>query len=214
VHLAHRLPHGDFSTEFHTRGGPFTLVPLPAGATAPNRSSLVWVMGQEDARRRQALGDEALAREIEAQAHSLLGAMHIEGERGFFPIARQIVPRIVAERLALVGDAAHALPPIGAQGLNLGLRDVEAIVACAVEARGEGRDIGGPDTLRAYERARRADIVFRTGAVHGLNQALLTHFAPIDFARGAGLATLAAFGPLRRFVMRVGIAPGSAGRMS
>jgi 2-octaprenyl-6-methoxyphenol hydroxylase len=214
VHLAHRLPHGDFSTEFHTRGGPFTLVPMPPGATAPNRSSLVWVMGQEDARRRHALGDEALAREIEAQAHSLLGAMRVEGERGFFPIARQIVPKIVAERLALIGDAAHALPPIGAQGLNLGLRDVEAIVAGAVEARGEGRDIGGPDTLRAYERARRADIVFRTGAVHGLNQALLTHFAPVDFARGAGLATLSAFGPLRRFVMRAGIAPGSAGRMS
>jgi len=212
AHLAHRLPHDDFSTEFHTRGGPFTLIPLPASPTAPNRSSLVWVMGQEDARRRQGLDDEALAREIERQAHSILGAMRIEGERGFFPMARQTVPKIAGERLALVGDAAHVLPPIGAQGLNLGLRDVEAIIAVTVEARAEGRDIGGADTLRAYERARRADIALRTGAVDGLNRSLLTRFAPVDIARGAGLATLSAIGPFRRLVMRAGIGPRSEGR--
>jgi 2-octaprenyl-6-methoxyphenol hydroxylase len=211
--LAHRLPHDDFSTEFHTRGGPFTLVPLPASATAPNRSSLVWVMGQEEARRREGLDDEALAREIERQAHSILGAMRIEGERGFFPMARQTVPKIVAERLALVGDAAHVLPPIGAQGLNLGLRDVEAIIVVTVEARAEGRDIGGTETLRAYERARRADIALRTGAVDGLNRSLLTRFAPVDVARGAGLATLSAVGPLRRLVTRAGIGPRRAGRL-
>ena len=204
---AHRLPHRDFSTEFHTRGGPFTLVPLPASETAPHRSSLVWVMSEKEARRRETLDDEALSREIEGQARSILGAMRVEGERGVFPMARHIVPKIAAARLALVGDAAHVLPPIGAQGLNLGLRDVEAIVDIARTARDAGRDIGGPDVLREYERARRPDILMRTGVVDGLNRALLTRFAPVDFARGAGLALLGAIGPLRRFVMREGIAP-------
>jgi 2-octaprenyl-6-methoxyphenol hydroxylase len=205
--LAHRLPHRDFSTEFHTRGGPFTLVPLPASATAPHRSSLVWVMEDQDARRRGALDNEALAGEIERQAQSLLGAMRIEGERGIFQLTRQIVPGIVARRLALVGDAAHVFPPIGAQGLNLGLRDVEAVIACATEARSAGRDIGGPEALSAYESLRRPDIALRTAVVDGLNRALLTRFAPLDFGRSAALAALSAIGPLRRFAMREGLGP-------
>ncbi len=204
--LAHARAHEDFTTEFHTRLGPFTLVPLPASPSARWRSSLVWVMSQPEAARRAALGDDALAGEIERQARSMLGAMRIEGERGLFPMARHIVPKIAAARLALVGDAAHVFPPIGAQGLNLGLRDVEAIVDIARTARAEGRDIGGPDVLGEYERARRPDILMRTGVVDGLNRALLTRFAPVDFARGAGLAVLGAIGPLRRFVMREGIA--------
>jgi 2-octaprenyl-6-methoxyphenol hydroxylase len=205
--LAHRLPHNDVSTEFHTRSGPFTLVPLPARAQAPHRSSLVWLMSNEDARRREALPEPALEREIERQARSILGAMRLEGPPGLFPMTRQIVPGITSQRLALVGDAAHAFPPIGAQGLNLGLRDVKAIVACALEARVEGRDIGAEAVLRRYERERRADIAMRTGFVHGLNQSLLTRFALIDFARGAGLAALGSIGPLRRLVMREGVAP-------
>ncbi len=205
--LAHRRPHCDFSTEFHTREGPFTLVPLPPSAEAPERSSLVWVMSDPEARRREALDDAALAREIERQARSILGAMRLDGRRGVFPMVRQIVPKLTAPHLARIGDAAHAFPPIGAQGLNLGLRDVEAIVAAAVEASADGRDIGGVLALSGYERARRADILARTRVVDGLNRALLANFAPLDFARGAGLAALGASGPLRRFVMREGVAP-------
>ena len=137
----------------------------------------------------------------------MLGAMRIEGRRGLFPMIRQVVPKLTAPRLALVGDAAHAFPPIGAQGLNLGLRDVEAIVEAAVAARADGADIGGGKALESYERARRADILTRTGVVDGLNRALLAHFPPLDFARGAGLAALGAVGPLRRLVMREGVAP-------
>jgi len=205
--VTHSRPHDDYSTEFHTRRGPFTLVPLPASPQARCRSSLVWVMAQAEAERRAALDDEALAGEIETQAHSMLGAMRVEGERGIFPMARQAVSQLVAPRLALVGDAAHAFPPIGAQGLNLGLRDVRAIIDAARAAAAAGEDIGGAAALQAYARARRPDIALRTAAVDGLNRSLLADFAPIDAARGAGLAALAAIGPLRRFVMREGVSP-------
>jgi 2-octaprenyl-6-methoxyphenol hydroxylase len=207
VFLSHRLPHRDFSTEFHTAGGPFTLVPLPPTPAAAHRSSLVWAMASDDAERRRTLSDEALGREIERQAQSLLGAMRIEGKRGVFPMVRQVVPEIVGPRLALVGDAAHAFPPIGAQGLNLGLRDVAQIVALAKETAAAGGDIGACATLERYASARRPDIALRSGLVDGLDRALLARSLPIDLARGFGLAALAAIGPLRRAVMREGVAP-------
>ncbi|MGD1038195.1 MAG: UbiH/UbiF family hydroxylase [Roseiarcus sp.] len=207
VFLAHARPHDDCSTEFHTRQGPFTFVPLPATPSARFRSSLIWVMGRAEAARRAALDDDALAGEIEEQARSMLGAMRIEGERGVFPLARQIVTRLAATRLALVGDAAHVLPPIGAQGLNLALRDVKGLIEAAREAEGEGEDIGGEAALERFSRSRGLDIATRTGAVDGLNRSLLAHFAPIDAARGLALAALGAIGPLRRFAMREAIAP-------
>ena len=203
VVLAHTRPHDDVSTEFHTSEGPFTLVPLPAAPGAPNRSSLVWAMSETQAKRRGALDDSALAAEIERQARALLGAMRIEGERGFFPLARQTVGRLVATRLALVGDAAHAFPPIGAQGLNLGLRDVKALIAATTASD----DLGADAALEAYARSRAADVLFRTTAVAGLNRSLLAACPPVDLARGLGLAALGAIPPLRRLTMRAGVAP-------
>ncbi len=205
--LAHTRPHDDFSTEFHTRQGPFTLVPLPGSREAPFRSSLVWVMSEAEARRRAALDDEALASEIEARAHGLLGAMRIEDGRGVFPMVRQSVARLTATRLALVGDAAHAFPPIGAQGLNLGLRDVEGLLDTAREARANSADVGGDAALARYAAARRPDITLRTMAVDGLNWSLLADFAPVDALRGLGSAALRHIGPLRRLVMRQGLGP-------
>lgn len=205
--LRHSRPHDDASTEFHTREGPFTLVPLPPAPEATNRSSLVWLMRNASAERLRALSDVELAARIRAQAQVLLGEMEIEGGRGMFPMSLQRVAKLTGPRLALIGDAAHAFPPIGAQGLNLGLRDGAEIVAQGTRARDEGRDIGGKATLAAFAEARRGDIALRTVGVGALNLSLLTNFWPVDAARGAGLAALAAIGPLRRFAIREGLSP-------
>jgi 2-octaprenyl-6-methoxyphenol hydroxylase len=205
--LAHSRPHNECSTEFHTRSGPMTLVPLPTGQDGWHRSSLVWVMSKSEAARRMALDDARLAAEIESQVQSIHGAMRIAGSRGSFALASQTAVRMTGPRLALIGDAAHVLPPIGAQGLNLGLRDAAWLIETSEAARRVGGDIGGPQTLARYEAARRRDVAVRSRAVGALGFSLIADFAPIDLARSAGLAALGAFGPLRRFAMREGVAP-------
>jgi len=205
--LRHSRGHEDASTEFHTREGPFTLVPLPGAGNAPHRSSLVWLMRNANAERRRRLDDAALAAEIREQSRAILGEVEIEGGRGLFPMTVQRVAQLTTRRVALVGDAAHAFPPIGAQGLNLGLRDVKAIVATARHARDEGADIGGDAALRGYAAARRPDIAMRTLAIGAVNLSLLAPFAPVHAARGFGLAALAHLAPLRRAAMREGLNP-------
>ena len=209
--LAHARPHDDASTEFHTRQGPFTFVPLAARPGAPMRSSLVWAMSPAESKRRAALGDAALAGEIERQSRSMLGALRILGERGVFPVSWQAAASMTGERLALVGDAAHGLPPIGAQGLNLGLRDGEGLIEALVEARFGGQDIGGAKALARYGALRRFDVASRAAIVDALNRSLIAGWAPLDFGRSVGLAALGAIGPLRRFAMRQGVAPRRAG---
>ena len=205
--LRHTRPHDDASTEFHTDEGPFTLVPLPPSAQAPHRSSLVWLMRDASAQRRMAMDDGQLAEEVRRRARAMLGDMTIEGGRGAFPMTVQRVAALTAPRLALVGDAAHAFPPIGAQGLNLGLRDVAGLIEAASRARDAGGDIGGEATLAAYASARRPDIATRTFGVGLLNASLLTRFAPVHAARGLGLAALGDLAPLRRLAMREGLSP-------
>lgn len=205
VCLAHSRPHRDASTEFHTPSGPFTLVPLPG-----QRSSLVWVLDPAAAEDLAALDDAALAQEIERAAHSILGKITLEPGRGLFPLTRASAGRFAANRIALVGEAAHVIPPIGAQGLNLGLRDAAAIGELAGAARRAGRDIGGDDVLAAYDRMRRSDVGSRTVAVDLLNRTLLTDFLPVQGARGLGLYMLGRIGPLQRALMREGVAPRAA----
>jgi 2-octaprenyl-6-methoxyphenol hydroxylase len=202
LNLAHDRAHADTSTEFHTESGPFTLVPLPG-----RRSSLVCVLDELDAPELLAKSDEALSGEIERRAHSLLGKMRVEPGRGVFPLAVETAGAFARERIALVGEAAHVVPPIGAQGLNLGLRDGATIAEIVADARRDNLDIGAPEVLVRYDTLRRADAVSRTIAVDLLNRSLLTGFIPAHALRGLSLYLADRIGPLRRALMREGVAP-------
>jgi 2-octaprenyl-6-methoxyphenol hydroxylase len=205
--LGHRKPHAGLSTEFHTRGGPCTLVPLQGTAENPHRSSLVWLMDPREGERRRQLDDGALAIELQHQTRSILGRITLESARGFFPMGGLKVNRLSAPRIVLMGEAAHAFPPLAAQGLNLSLRDIAQLKATLADARARDLDIGALAALQPYERARRRDIALRTNGVDVLNRSIMTDFGPVDAIRGAGAIALRFIGPLRRAVMREGIVP-------
>jgi 2-octaprenyl-6-methoxyphenol hydroxylase len=199
--FAHERPHGGCSTEFHTEDGPFTQVPLPG-----NRSSLVWVTKPANARDMLDLDDAALALRVEAQMQSMLGKVTLEPGRQIYPLAEISASPTGKSRVALVGEAAHVFPPIGAQGLNLGVRDVEDLAAIAVAHRA---DPGAPAALDAYARRRLADVAARSGLVNLLNRSLLSGLLPAQIARSAGLAAMRNIAPLRNLAMREGLRPGS-----
>lgn len=201
LNISHRLDHGGVSTEFHRRTGPFTQVPLLG-----RRSSLVWVEDPQTAELVVDLKPEPLAAMIEARMHSILGEVQVESPAQQFPLSGASASRLSAQRVALVGEAAHVFPPIGAQGLNLGLRDAAAIVAAAAEHRD---DPGSRICLAGYDANRRLDVLSRTLGVDLLNRSLLAGFLPAQMARAAGLSAMASVPFLRRFAMREGLSPGA-----
>lgn len=203
--FAHTRPHHDISTEFHTPRGPFTVVPLPG-----RRSSLVWVLDPVTAEQTAAFDDDELSTAIERASHSILGKVSVEPGRGLFPLAVGTAHSFARNRIALIGEAAHVIPPIGAQGLNLGLRDAAAIAELAIAHHRAGRDLGSAVLLARYDRLRRGDVDSRTLAVDLLNRTLLSDFLPAQGARGLGLYFIDRIGPLRRAVMREGVAPRGA----
>lgn len=117
-------------------------------------SSLVWVERPEEAERLSQLDDASFRREIERRLRGLLGVIGDVGPRGLFPLSGLKPAAFGANRVALVGEAGHVIPPIGAQGLNLGLRDAATIADCAAAAARDGRDVGGADVMAAYSSAR------------------------------------------------------------
>lgn len=196
----HALPHEDVSTEFHTRSGPFTQVPLPGDA-----SSLVWVETPHRADEISALAGDVLDRLVEDRMHSVLGRTKVTTAVQGFPLGGLRAEKMAAGRVFLIGDAAHAIPPIGAQGFNLGLRDVDTLMAVLGKTGLSRVD----EAVREFNRRRAGDVASRAAAVDLLNRSLLSDFVPVQAMRSVGLFALSAMPPLRRALMREGVAPGT-----
>lgn len=200
MNFSHSLPHQNTSTEFHTETGPFTQVPLPG-----TRSSLVWVVAPQDAERLMSLSSEQLSGEVEGRMQSMLGKVTVEDGVQAWPLSGMTATRYGKGRSAFVGEAGHAFPPIGAQGLNLSLRDIAALEEILID--GSAAPIAA-DCGDRFDRKRRVDIASRTASVDLLNRSLLSGLLPVQMLRAAGLQVLASVAPLRNLVMQEGVAPG------
>jgi 2-octaprenyl-6-methoxyphenol hydroxylase len=202
--FAHPRPHDGVSTEFHRSVGPFTTVPMPG-----RNSSLVWVEEPTEAERLLRLSDTDFRRAIETRLAGLLGTVGEIGPRAMFPLSGLSPDVFARNRVALVGESGHVIPPIGAQGLNLGLRDAATLVDCVREAILDGRDCGGSAVTDRYSALRAPDVSGRINAVDILNRTLLSPYLPVHLLRGFGLHVLNSVGPLRRKIIQEGVQPTS-----
>lgn len=195
----HDRAHNGISTEFHTKHGPCTVVPMPA-----NTSSLVWVTSNADADRLMACDTDQFGGHLEDRLGGLLGTIDNITPRTAFPLQAMIANAFASNATFLVGEAAHVIPPIGAQGLNLGLRDAAELADVFAE---HGANTPMSSAGAAYNQRRRFDVRSRTTAVDLFNRSLLSPILPAHLARGAGLHLLNAIAPLKNRVIREGLMP-------
>lgn len=199
MNLTHSRDHNNTSTEFHTETGPFTLVPMDE-----HHSSLVWVETPERAAELMTLDIDALSETISGKSHYILGDVEVINEPMAYPLSGLMADEYGKHKTVLIGESAHVFPPIGAQGMNLGIRDV-----CALRdllSKVSDFDNADLDQLVAdYSNKRKFDVSLRTRAVDALNRSLLTDFLPIHLGRGLGLYALNTLPAARKFIMRQGL---------
>ena len=196
--FAHTMGHGDISTEYHKVAGPFTTVPLPDG-----RSSLVWMERPAHAGILMAMSDRELAAEIQIETHGELGLISGLGPRKSFPMRGLIARQFAKNHVLLIGEAAHVVPPIGAQGLNMSLRDA----ALAADLILTNKNAAGKNVLAEYNSLRRAEVLPRQQLIDLMNKSLLLGLLPLEAARALGLTALHYLGPLKHFAMQQGLQP-------
>ena len=168
--LTHEKPHGGVAWEIFYPAGPFALLPLLDGPGGTHRSALVWTVNEDDAAGVLALSDRAFIAEVEKRMHGVFGAVSLDGPRSSYPLGFHHTARITAHRLALVGDAGHGLHPIAGQGLNVGLRDVGALVEVIADGMRLGLDPADAQLLARYERWRGLDTFMVALATDGLTR--------------------------------------------
>ena len=194
--IAHARPHEGVAQEYFLPSGPFAILPI-----TDNRSSLVWTERSDLEPAIMALNDAQYAAQVRARCGAYLGDIDIVGPRFSYPLGLQVARDLVAPRLALIGDAAHAIHPISGQGWNLGLKDVAALAEILIEAKRLGLDLGSADLLQTYQQWRRFDVTALAAITDGLNRLFSTDFAPLAFARDIGMQAINQIGPLKKLFM-------------
>lgn len=195
--LSHQQPHHGVAKEHFLKAGPFALLPMTG-----NRSSMVWTERAELAQRYVGLDNGAFRDEAARRAGGHLGRIEVIGPRWSYPLGLHNAERYIDRRLALVGDAAHAMHPIAGQGLNLGLRDVAWLVEMLAEQARLGHDIGAVEGLRRYQRRRRWDALSMLLMTDGLNRLFSNDLRPLRLIRDLGLGLVQRAGPAKRFFER------------
>ena len=198
--------HGGAAHQMFRRAGPLALLPL-----RDRRIGVVWTETAAEAARVAALPDDAFLRHLRPLVGDLFGALELEGGRAVWPLSLVLAERLVAERVALAGDAAHGLHPIAGQGLNAGLKDVAALAEVLRDARRSGIDIGSAAPLEAYQRWRRFDAAAMALATDGVNGLFSNGLPVLRVLRRLGLGAVNALPPLRRQLIRE--AAGLAGEL-
>jgi 2-octaprenyl-6-methoxyphenol hydroxylase len=199
--VAHELPHGGVAHEHFLPSGPFAMLPM-TDYEEHHRSSIVWTEKRERVPALLALSDQDFSAEIAQRFGDSLGRIAVLGGRWSYPLRLIHAARYADHRLALVGDAAHAIHPIAGQGLNLGLRDVAALAEVIADAARLGLDIGSAGVLEDYQRWRRVDSLLLITVTDSLNRLFSNDLAPLRLARDLGLAAVNRLPPVKRLFMR------------
>ncbi|MCK9541949.1 MAG: UbiH/UbiF/VisC/COQ6 family ubiquinone biosynthesis hydroxylase [Novosphingobium sp.] len=199
--LFHEKPHGNVAWEIFYPAGPFALLPLLDDAQGRHRSALVWTVAEKDAAGVCALSDRAFLSEVERHMHGLYGAIELAAPRMSYPLNFHHAGRIADHRLALVGDAAHGMHPIAGQGLNLGLRDVGALVEVLADGMRLGLEPGDAQLLARYERWRSLDNFAVMSVTDTITRLFGVPGRLPSAARRMGLAAIQRMAPLKRFFM-------------
>jgi 2-octaprenyl-6-methoxyphenol hydroxylase len=195
--IEHEKPHGGIAHQFFMPAGPLAILPLPG-----NRSSIVWSETTETAAQIQAMEDDAYLEMLRPRFGDFLGQIKLAGIRYSYPLGLSLAQSMVAERLALIGDAAHGVHPIAGQGLNAGLKDVAALVEVLVGARRRGADIGSDVVLGDYQRWRRFDVASLAMATDGFNRLFSNDNSLLRLGRDLGMGLVNALPGLRRSFIR------------
>ena len=200
--IGHERAHGGRAVEHFLPSGPFAILPLADGSALGHRSSIVWTERAENVPALLSLDAADLLAEIETRFGLELGEIALESAVSSHPLGFGVARRFVAERFALLGDAAHLIHPIAGQGLNLGLKDVAALAEAIVDAARLGLDPGSLDVLEDYEKARRFDTVAMGAVTDGLNRLFSNDATPIRLARDLGLGIVDRLPALKRLFIR------------